>query len=51
MKKHISSLTMEGYFLLSAKLSQAKEEKEDYKEFSPALHLVMLVTQFDQHMV
>ncbi|MCS0653242.1 DUF3600 domain-containing protein [Cytobacillus firmus] len=53
LKKHISSLTMEGYFLLSAKLSQAKEEleKEDYKEFSPALHLVMLVTQFDQHMV
>ncbi|WP_197206619.1 DUF3600 domain-containing protein [Cytobacillus firmus] len=53
LKKHISSVTMEGYFLLSAKLSQAKGEleKENYKEFSPALHLVMLVTQFDQHMV
>lgn len=41
-KKHISSATMEGYLLFSAKLSQAKGElgKEDYKEFKQLLNVV-----------
>ncbi|WP_121614203.1 DUF3600 domain-containing protein [Mesobacillus foraminis] len=42
LKKHISNATMEGYLLLSAKLSQAKGElgKEEYKEFSQLLNVV-----------
>jgi Domain of unknown function (DUF3600) len=42
LKKYISNATMEGYLLLSAKLSQAKGElgKEDYKEFSQLLNVV-----------
>ncbi|MBU8879790.1 DUF3600 domain-containing protein [Bacillus sp. FJAT-29790] len=42
LKKHISNATMEGYLLLSAKLSQAKGElgKEDYEQFKELLNVV-----------
>lgn len=42
LKKHISNATMEGYFLLSAKLSQANGElgEEDYKEFKEQLNVI-----------
>ena len=42
LKKHISKATMDGYMLLSAKLSQAKGElsSEEYNEFKELLNVV-----------
>ncbi|MEH7392877.1 DUF3600 domain-containing protein [Bacillus sp. JJ1503] len=42
LKKHIFKATMDGYMLLSAKLSQAKGElnTEEYKEFKELLNVV-----------
>ncbi|WP_226672858.1 DUF3600 domain-containing protein [Rossellomorea aquimaris] len=42
LKKHISTATMKGYFLLDAKFSQAKGEldKEEYNEFNGLLNKI-----------
>ncbi|WP_257475000.1 DUF3600 domain-containing protein [Bacillus sp. MCCB 382] len=42
LKKHISTATMKGYFLLDAKFSQAKGEldKEEYNEFNVLLNKI-----------
>jgi hypothetical protein len=43
VKAHISSATMEGYFLLDAKLTQAKGDmsKKEFKEFKELLNVII----------
>jgi hypothetical protein len=42
VKKHIASATMEGYFLLNAKLTQAKGDlgESDYQDFKKELSII-----------